>query len=63
MKAERESEHLRVLIRRASIERRVRQLARKITTDFRGDRVHLIGVLKGASIFLSDLIRDIGLEV
>ena len=25
--------------------------------------MHLIGVLKGASIFLSDLIREIGLEV
>ncbi len=63
MKAEREDEHLRILIRRASIERRVRQIARKITSDFRGERVHLIGVLKGASIFLSDLIREIGLEV
>lgn len=63
MRAEREDEHLRVLIRRASIERRVRQLARKITSDFRGERLHLIGVLKGASIFLSDLIREIGLEV
>ena len=41
----------------------MRQLARKITSDFRGERLHLIGVLKGASIFLSDLIREIGLEV
>jgi hypoxanthine phosphoribosyltransferase len=63
VKAEREAEHLRILIRRASIERRVRQMARKITSDFRGERLHLIGVLKGASIFLSDLIREIGVEV
>src|SRR5437899_11629940 len=35
----------------------------QITRDFRGERVHLIGVLKGASIFLSDLIRQIRLEV
>jgi len=63
LRAEREDEHLRVLIRRASIERRVRQLARKITSDFRGERLHLIGVLKGASIFLADLIRELGLEV
>jgi hypoxanthine phosphoribosyltransferase len=63
VKTERELEHLRILIRRTSIERRVRQLGRKITADYRGERLHLIGVLKGASIFLSDLIREIGLEV
>src|SRR5579884_1401794 len=60
VKTEREPEHLRILIRRTSIERRVRQLGRKITADYRGERLHLIGVLKGASIFLSDLIREIG---
>ena len=34
-----------------------------MTRDFRGQRLHLIGVLKGASIFLADLIRQIELEV
>ncbi|MBI3405350.1 MAG: hypoxanthine phosphoribosyltransferase, partial [Acidobacteria bacterium] len=29
----------------------------------RGERLHLIGVLKGACIFLSDLVRQIGLDV
>ena len=63
MKSARELEHLRILLRRNAIERRVRQLGRQITADFRGQRLHLIGVLKGASIFLSDLIREIRLEV
>lgn len=63
MKRAREREHLRILLRRNAIERRVRQLGRQITADFRGRRLHLIGVLKGASIFLSDLIREIRLEV
>lgn len=63
MKPTREPEHLRILIRRNAIERRVRELGRQITSDFRGQRLHLIGVLKGASIFLSDLIRAIRLEV
>lgn len=63
LKAARQSEHLRILLRRAAIEHRVRQLGRQITSDFRGERVHLIAVLKGASIFLSDLIREIRLEV
>ena len=38
-------------------------MGRSITRDFRGQRVHLIAVLKGASILLADLIREIDLEV
>jgi len=53
---------LKVLIRRAAIQKRVREVAREITKDFAGERVHLIGVLKGACIFLSDLVREIDLE-
>jgi hypoxanthine phosphoribosyltransferase len=52
----------RVLIRHAAIERRVRAVARQITRDFKGQRVHLVGVLKGACFFLVDLAREIDLE-
>jgi hypoxanthine phosphoribosyltransferase len=55
-------EKLKVLIRRAAIQRRVREVAREIANDFKGERVHLIGVLKGACIFLSDLVREIDLD-
>jgi hypoxanthine phosphoribosyltransferase len=58
-----DQEHLKVLLRRGAIHRRIRQMAGRITRDFRGQRLHLIGVLKGASIFLADLIRQIPLEV
>lgn len=63
MKSARKSEQLKILLRRRAIEQRVRQMGRQISADFRGERLHLIGVLKGASIFLSDLIREIRLEV
>lgn len=63
MKSGREADQLRILLRRNAIERRVRQMGRQITADFRGERLHLIGVLKGASIFLSDLVREIRLDV
>jgi hypoxanthine phosphoribosyltransferase len=53
---------LKVLIQRSEIEKRVREVAKAITEDFKGQRVHLIGVLKGACIFLSDLVREINLE-
>lgn len=56
-------EHLKVMLRSNAIKTRVRELGRQISKDFKGERVHLIGVLKGASIFLSDLIREIHLEV
>jgi hypoxanthine phosphoribosyltransferase len=38
-------------------------MGHQISKDFKGQRVHLIGVLKGAAIFLSDLIRQIRVEV
>src|ERR1700691_145520 len=55
-------EKLKGLIRRAAIQKRVREVAHQITKDFAGERIHLIGVLKGACIFLSDLVREINLE-
>jgi len=45
------------------IQKRVREMGQQISKDFKGQRVHLIGVLKGAAIFLSDLIRQIRVEV
>lgn len=56
-------EHLRVLIRSSAIQKRVREIGQQVSKDFEGQRVHLIGVLKGASIFLSDLVRQIRIEV
>lgn len=55
-------EKLKVLIRRAAIQKRVREVAHEITRDFEGQRIHLVGVLKGACIFLSDLVREINLD-
>ena len=56
-------EHLRVLLRSSAVQKRVREMGIQISKDFKGQRVHLIGVLKGAAIFLSDLIRQIRIEV
>jgi len=52
----------KVLIRRAAIQKRVKAVAHEISHDFKGERVHLIGVLKGACFFLADLAREINLE-
>jgi hypoxanthine phosphoribosyltransferase len=45
-----------ILLTSAQIERRVTELAGDIRRDF-PDGVHLIAVLKGAFVFLSDLVR------
>lgn len=52
-----------VLIAAAKIQERVRALGIEITRDYRGRDLHLIGILKGASIFHADLVRAIDLEV
>jgi hypoxanthine phosphoribosyltransferase len=53
---------LKILISRDQIARRVAQLGEKITIDFAGEPIVLIGVLKGAAVFLSDLARSIQLD-
>lgn len=53
---------LKVLISRDQIAQRVSEMAAQITKDFAGQPVVLIGVLKGATIFLSDLARKIELD-
>jgi hypoxanthine phosphoribosyltransferase len=61
--AEKGRSHLKTLIRRSAIQKRVREVAHQITKDFKGQHLHLVGVLKGACIFLSDLVREIDLEI
>ena len=53
---------LKVLISRQEIAKRVSELGAQITKDFAGQSVILVGVLKGAAIFLSDLARNIDLD-
>src|SRR5579862_4862995 len=53
---------LRVLIARDQIVAKVAELGAQITADFAGETVVLIGVLKGATIFLADLARAIQLD-
>ena len=56
-------DQLRLLIPRERIAAKVAELGARITADFEGEAVVLIGVLKGAAIFLADLARAIKLDV
>lgn len=54
---------IRVLIPEQAIRRRIRELGRQISRDYRGKELVLVGVLKGCFIFMSDLGRALGLPV
>jgi hypoxanthine phosphoribosyltransferase len=54
---------LRVLIDEQQIQERVKELGRQIAQDYQGTNLHLICILKGACIFLADLIRYLPLEI
>jgi hypoxanthine phosphoribosyltransferase len=53
---------LKVLLSHDAIAKRVAELGKEIARDFAGQPVILVGVLKGAAIFLSDLARQIPLD-
>ena len=55
-------EPMEVLITREQIAQRVAELGDQISHDYAGQSVLLIGVLKGAAIFLSDLARAIHVD-
>ncbi len=50
----------RILIPTETIQTRVRELAAQIDRDYAGvERLYLVGILKGAFIFLADLAREL----
>jgi len=50
---------VKVLISAEEIARRVKELGQQISQDYQGQNLVIIGILKGAVVFLSDLIREI----
>ncbi|MDQ6691928.1 MAG: hypoxanthine phosphoribosyltransferase [Candidatus Dormibacteraeota bacterium] len=52
-----------ILISPTEIETRVRALGKKISRDYRGGAVVLVGVLKGITFFLADLARQISIPI
>ena len=51
---------MEILIQQAQLERRVSELAAEIRRDFDPDQpVHFVAVLKGAFMFLADLVRAV----
>ena len=53
---------LKRLLSREQIAARVVDMGKQITRDLAGESLVFIGVLKGAAIFLSDLVRQVDLD-
>ena len=52
-----------VLITKDQLEKMVEELGKRISKDYEGKELIIIGVLKGGFIFLSDLARNITIPV
>jgi hypoxanthine-guanine phosphoribosyltransferase len=48
---------LRVVISAEQIQKRVREMGRQISDDYRGKTVHALAVLENSFIFIADLVR------
>lgn len=57
------TEQIVLLYSREEIARRVRELAAAISADYAGKDLVLVGILRGAFVFLADLIRHLTIPV
>src|SRR5262249_47448639 len=55
--------NLKTLISEDELRKRIFEMGQQITRDYSGKNLHLLGVLKGACVFLSDLMRAIDLPL
>ncbi len=59
MRMEKPMEYYKVLISSDAIQKRVAELAQEISADYAGKRPLIITLLKGAFIFLADMVRHL----
>lgn len=52
-----------ILYSQEQISARVKELGLRISRDYRGEELLVIGVLKGAFVFMADLVREIDLPL
>lgn len=56
-------EQVDILFDREEIMARVKELGREITNDYQGKNLLVVGILKGAFVFMADLVREIDLPL
>ena len=50
-----------IMLSEEQINGKVRELGQQISQDYQGESIILVGILKGAMIFLADLVRNISI--
>ena len=58
-----QSEYPRILLSAEQIRKRVQEMARQISDDFRGKTVYVVAVMENGFIFMADLVRELDLNV
>ena len=53
----------KILVSSEQIEQKVKEIGKEITEDYKGKELMLVGILKGAAIFMADLARSIEIPV
>ncbi|MCX5726576.1 MAG: hypoxanthine phosphoribosyltransferase [Candidatus Saganbacteria bacterium] len=54
---------MKILLDAKTIKDKIKELAKRISADYKGKDLILVGILKGAVVFLSDLMREIDIPV
>lgn len=57
------AENITVMIEEEEVNQKIKELADRISTDFAGESVHLVCVLKGGSYFMCELSKRITIPV
>ena len=52
-----------ILIDRNAIQARIKEMAAQLEKDYKGESVVMICILRGASVFFCDLVRELDLDV
>ena len=56
-------EEVEILFTEAELRKKIRELGKQITRDYAGEELLVVGILKGAFVFMADLIREIDLPL
>lgn len=57
------AETIRVMISEQEVDAKIREIGKKISEDYAGKQVHLVGILKGSVFFVSELAKRITVPV
>lgn len=52
-----------VMFTEKEVRKKIKELAEQITRDYAGEEILVVGILKGAFIFMADLVREIDLPL